>query len=351
MFDLFSMLKAMPFGLIALLLMSPIGLAQTAPADQAPGQPLPAPSAPIAVQSDYLLGAGDQIIVNVFGYEEYGGNRTVLPDGTITVPLLGSVMVSGRTTDQLAKELTDRLQPYLVEPTITVSLALLRPVSVNVAGEVLRPGRVQLQSLSGEVNPPQEQVQPPTLSVALQQAGGITPNADIRQVVVRRQRPGGTAESMTVNLWDAVSSANAPPEIVLQDGDSVYIPRLAAGSNDIDRRQLAQSSFSPATVRVRVVGEVTAPGEVQVPPNSSLSSAVAIAGGPTEDARLREVTFIRLNSDGQIARQTMDLRDLSDNYQVQDGDVIIVPKRGSSSLIDFAGRVFTPLGVILNLFN
>jgi polysaccharide biosynthesis/export protein len=114
---------------------------------------------------------------------------------------------------------------------------------------------------------------------------------------------------------------------------------------------LARSSFSPATVRVRVVGEVTAPGEVQVPPNSSLSSAVAIAGGPTEDARLRQVAFIRLSPEGTVERQTIDLRDLSDSYQVQDGDVIIVPKRGSASLVDFAGRVFSPLGAILNLFQ
>jgi polysaccharide biosynthesis/export protein len=95
---------------------------------------------------------------------------------------------------------------------------------------------------------------------------------------------------------------------------------------------------------------VTQPGEVQVPPNSSLSSAVAIAGGPTDDARLREVAFVRLSPAGEIQRQEIDLRNLTDDYQVQDGDVIIVPKRGSASLIDLAGRVFSPLGVLLDLF-
>jgi polysaccharide biosynthesis/export protein len=361
-----TMLKAVTLGLIALLLTVPDGAAQAdpnlptpsaAPIDRSIGQSLPQAlpanpqPVPIEIQSDYVLGAGDHLIINVFGYEEYSGDRTILPDGTITVPLLGSIMAADRTTDQLATELTNRLQPYLVEPTITVSLSILRPVSVNVAGEVLRPGRVQLQSLSNGLQPTPEQIPSPTLSVALQQAGGITQHADIRQVVVKRRRPGGAAESMTVNLWEAISSANAPPEIILQDGDSIYIPRVMAGSTDLDRRRLAQSSFSPATVRVRVVGEVTAPGEVQVPPNSSLSSAVAIAGGPTEDARLREVSFIRLNEEGQIERQTLDLRDLSDNFQVQDGDVIIVPKRGTSAVLDLAGRVFTPLSLILNLFK
>jgi polysaccharide export outer membrane protein len=99
------------------------------------------------------------------------------------------------------------------------------------------------------------------------------------------------------------------------------------------------------------VGEVNAPGEVQVPPNSSISSAVAIAGGPTEDARLREVAFVRLDESGEISRETIDLRNLTDSYQVQEGDVVIVPKRGSSSLIDLAGRVLSPLNVLLNLFD
>jgi polysaccharide biosynthesis/export protein len=88
-----------------------------------------------------------------------------------------------------------------------------------------------------------------------------------------------------------------------------------------------------------------------VPPNSSISSAVAIAGGPTEDAQLSRVAFVRMSEVGEIQRETLDLRDLTDSYQVQEGDVVIVPKRGSASFIDLAGRVFSPLGVILNLFR
>jgi polysaccharide biosynthesis/export protein len=124
-----------------------------------------------------------------------------------------------------------------------------------------------------------------------------------------------------------------------------------AGDTTLDRRLVAQSSFAPATVRVRVVGQVTQPGEVAVPPNSSISSAVAIAGGPTSDAQLSRVAFVRLNSEGQIERQILDLRDLTDNYQIQEGDVVYVPKRGSSSLIDTAGRILSPLGLFFGIFR
>jgi polysaccharide export outer membrane protein len=100
-----------------------------------------------------------------------------------------------------------------------------------------------------------------------------------------------------------------------------------------------------------VVGEVTKPGEVSVPPNSSLSSAVAIAGGPTVDARLSRTNFIRLNPEGVVERQEVDLSDLTDSYQVQDGDVIMVPKRSSSSILDGANRLFSPLNFVLRLFG
>jgi polysaccharide biosynthesis/export protein len=338
---------------VALLVFSTFSVPHPSLAQAPPSElPLPSASPVAAVQSDYVLGAGDQIVVNVFGYEEYTGNRTILPDGTITVPLAGSIQAAGQTTDQLAKTLTDRLQPFLVDPTITVSLSVLRAVSVNVAGEVLRPGRVQLQSLSqAGMTQSQEGSESPTLSVALTKAGGITQYADIRQVVLQRTGANGQSQSTTINLWDAIGSPNAPPEVVLQDGDSIYIPRLVAGDTTLDRRLVAQSSFAPATVRVRVVGQVTQPGEVAVPPNSSISSAVAIAGGPTSDAQLSRVAFVRLNSEGQIERQILDLRDLTDNYQIQEGDVVYVPKRGSSSLIDTAGRILSPLGLFFGIFR
>jgi polysaccharide biosynthesis/export protein len=328
-----------------------------------PAEPVPAESGAIAPSStrsasnsvpdsSYVLGIGDQLDVNVFAYEEFTGQRTVLPDGTIIMPMIGHVPTAGKTTQQLVQEITTRLRTLLVNPVVTVNLTSLRPVVVNVAGEVQRPGTIQLREAAANANGDTNEQQPqqrPTLANALVAAGGITANANIRQIQVKRYSPNGSAEPIVINLWDAIQSSNAPPSMVLQDGDTVFVPTLQAGEA-VDRRLLARSQFSPATVRVRVVGEVTAPGEVQVPPNSSISSAVAIAGGPTEDANLRRVGFIRLNDAGQVEQQELDLRQLSDTYQIQEGDVVVVPKRGSASFVDFAGRLFSPLGVLLNLF-
>lgn len=306
---------------------------------------------PVLMNPNYMLGPGDQIAIEVYGYEEYTGQKVVLADGTIQLPLIGSVMANGRTTDQLARDLEARLRAYLVNPVVTVTMTALRPIVVNVAGEVQRPGPVRLRSLTTLENAGGGiDAENPTLTTALVQAGGVTRRADIRQVVLRRFDPRGTSQPITINLWDAIGSDNAPPDLIVQDGDTIYVPRLPENET-IDRRLIARSSLSPATVRVRVVGQVVQPGEVLVPPDSSLSSAIAIAGGPTEDARLSRVAFVRMSDQGQIESQVLDLRNLVDNYQVQDGDVLIIPKKGSSSFLDFLGRVLNPFDSILNILS
>lgn len=292
---------------------------------------------PEVLPSDYLLGPGDEIEITVFEYDEYTGKKVILPDGTLTLPLVGSIVAEGKTTDELAQELALRLETLLVNPVVTVNLTTLRPVVVQVSGEVMRPGPLQL-------------IEGMTLSAALVQAGGITNYADVRQVAIQRNIPNAGSNRITVNLWDSLNSEDAYNNLVLRSGDSIYVPRLAADAT-VDRRLLSQSSLAPETVKVRVVGEVNKPGEVAVSPNSSISSAVAIAGGPTDDARLSRVAFVRMNEDGQIERQTVDLRNMIDTYQVQNGDVIIVPESNASTILDVASRfVVNPVSSVLNLF-
>lgn len=312
--------------------------------------PSPPASASRPAYFDYILGAGDELTITVFGYEEYNTGATVVePNGTIALPVMGTMVVAGKTPEAVAQELTARLNYYLVDPVVTVTITSLRPLFVTVSGEVQRPGPIQLQSPDAEVNG-DAPTQLPTLSSALVAAGGVTSHADIRQVRLRRSLPNGAETILDINLWDSLWSESSSENPLLQDGDTIFVPRLSADAT-IDPRLIARSTLAPDTVRVRVVGEVTQPGEVLVPPNSSLSSAVAIAGGPTVDARLSRTNFIRLNAEGVIERQEIDLSDLSDQYQVQDGDVIIVPKRNSSSILDFANRLLNPLNFIFRFLN
>lgn len=300
----------------------------------------------------YILGPGDEVAITVFGYEEYTETKVIAPDGTITMPLIGSIVIAEQTPAAASSYIASRLNEFLVNPTVTLDTVSLRPLSVTVAGEVQRPGPIQLQSLSTIADGLNDTEQPtlPTLSSALLEAGGVSAYANIQAIQIKRALPGGRETLLTVDLWDDIWANNVEDELFLQDGDDIFVPRLSSG-NELDRRLIARSTLAPETVRVRVVGEVKQPGEAMVSPNSSLSSAIAVSGGPTLDANLGNVAFVRLNESGEIERREVDLSDLTDNYQVQDGDVLIVPKRSTLSTIDFVGRLLNPLGGLFSIFN
>ncbi|MBD1913274.1 MULTISPECIES: polysaccharide biosynthesis/export family protein [unclassified Leptolyngbya] len=335
--------------LVSLMLAVP-ALAQTAPESPSITQTIQGTrSGGQVVAPNYILGPGDEIGITVYGYDEMTVQKVVLSDGTILLPLLNSVQVAGMTPDQLALQLERDLNNYLVEPDVAVTLVTLRPVEVNVTGEVQRPGPVRLRGLINTQGGNQAEEVTPSLSTALVRAGGITRYADLRGIELRRFDNSGSSEPTVINLWDAISSGTLAPDLILQDGDSIYVPRLASG--EVDQRLISRSSLAPETVRVRVVGEVVNPGEVAVPPNSSVSSAVAIAGGPTTDAELDDVVFVRMNEQGQVERHDMDLRNLMDDFQVQEGDVVIVPKDENLNFLDVALRALTPFGRAVDIID
>jgi len=300
------------------------------------------------LNSGYVLGPGDRINISVFGHEEYTGTQEILPDGTITLPIIGSIYASGNTLPSLAAELTAQLEPWLVEPVVTVSLNGQRPLIVNITGAVRRPGPTRLPENSS------------SLSAAMTAVGGVARDANIQEVVVVRTMPGGSRESITIDLWSTIwseglanetrSEVNPAQQLVLRSGDEIFVPQLAEG-DVLDQRLISRSSLAPNTVRVRVVGEVRRPGEIEIPPDSTLSGAIASAGGPTDDAVLERVEFIRLNELGEVEQQEVDLRSLADQVQIQDGDVLFVPKSGIASFADITGRVLFPFSAILNIFN
>lgn len=310
------------------------------------------PGNEFSTASAYLLGPGDRIDLRVFGYDEYTGEQIILPDGTITLPVIGKMVAEKKTPDQLTQEITARLQTLLVEPVVTVRVSGLRPLLVNITGEVQRPGPIQLQGLTGAGTTTttggsvQTAGSIPTVSTAITSVGGITKNADIRAVVLKRLKPSGETVSITLNLWEAIRSANSTPDVLLRDGDTLFVPK-ATDIGELDPKLLSRSSLAPKTVRVTVFGEVKTPGEHQVAPDSNISKAVGVAGGPTKEANLAAVAYVRLNENGTVQKQGLDLSNLSDNVQVQDGDVVIVPRTDVATFGDILQTASTILNPLL----
>ncbi len=128
-----------PIAGVALLIAVTIGFPVTT---QAQTQQTPSSfSAAGGLDTNYTLGGGDRIRVNVFEVPEYTGEYAIPPGGAINLPLIGSVPIQGLTTEQAADEIAKRYSRYLRRPLISVNLLSPRPINVVVAGEVTSPGK------------------------------------------------------------------------------------------------------------------------------------------------------------------------------------------------------------------
>ncbi|MEH2410794.1 SLBB domain-containing protein [Nostoc sp.] len=453
----------------------------------AQGQPLPpttqTPTTSTQLDTNYSLGGGDLIRVNVFEVPEYTGEYQIPPGGAINLPLIGSVSVLGFTTEQAADEIARRYARFLKRPLISVNLLSPRPINIFVAGEVTRPGaytlslsggagnnpgvqyptilaalttaqgvtlaadvtQVQLRrkigrsseqtvsvnlkeliqtgrltqditlrdgdtivvptatnfnvaesrnifaanfaasqttprtvTIIGEVNRPGSYlVTPgntdaqagattnsgtasptglPNVTRVIQLAGGITAQADVRNLKLRRPTRTGSEQAIDINLWQLLQSGDANQDIIVQDGDTIVIP-TATEINPAEATQLATTTLSPTSIQVGVVGEVKKPGLTQVQPNSSLNQAILAAGG-FNDARAssKAVDLIRLNPNGSVTKRIVKM-DFSagineqTNPILRNNDVVVVSRSGAASFGDTVGTVTGPLGIVLNLLN
>lgn len=206
--------------------------------------------------------------------------------------------------------------------------------TVSVVGEVNRPGSYYIQLSS-----PGVQSSLPTVTRALQEAEGITPLADVRNVQIRRQTKSGTEQLIAINLWELLQTGDVSQDTVLQDGDTIIIPEtddLSAA----EATELATARFSPDTIQVSVIGEVDDPGLVNLPPNTPLNQALMTAGG-FEGARADSdvVRLIRLNPDGSVVSRevpfdiTQGVNEQS-NPLLRDNDILVVGRNRGTQFND-----------------
>ncbi|WRH68732.1 MAG: polysaccharide biosynthesis/export family protein [Planktothrix sp. GU0601_MAG3] len=213
----------------------------------------------------YLLGVGDRIRVDVFGVERYGGEQSVLADGTISLQGIGPVPVVGLTLVETQKLITRLYSTILRQPVITVNLTVPRPVQIAIAGEVYRPGSYTLAA----------DQQFARLTQAIKIAGGLTQAADLNLVQLRRTSPQQPV--ITLNLGELLTEGNLKQDPILRDGDSIFIPTMT-GFNTEQMRQIASSSLAGSasqSIQVVVVGAVFRPGAYSL---SSEASGTDTAG-------------------------------------------------------------------------
>ncbi|MGE5656083.1 MAG: SLBB domain-containing protein [Actinomycetota bacterium] len=225
-----------------------------------------------------------------------------------------------------------------------------QPRTVAVVGEVNRPGRYVV--IGGDTLSQQSVQGLPTVTRAIQIAGGLKAQADIRQVQIRRPTNLGRDQVFSVNIWALLQSGDSNQDTILQDGDTIIIP-TATEINPAEVSQIAEASFSPARIQVSVVGEVTRPGPVDLPANTTLNQALLAAGGFVPSRAQKDfVELIRLNFDGTVSRRLVDLDftqgiNEQTNPLIRNKDIIVVRRSGTAGVVDSINLALAPVSGIL----
>lgn len=344
---------------------SPASLSNAASRARPTAQPPATPSAELnaALADSYILGPGDSLELTFLSatYSNLGGRFELLNDGSTSLAMVGSVVLQGLTLNQANRWLRSLYARYLREPTLNLRIVQPRPMQVSIVGEVENPGLYVLNP-GGEASGVEGQASRsipglPTVVSLIQKAGGITLNANLSNVRLRRRVPGEAQQlkEVDLNLVALLQQGDKRQNPPLFDGDTVLIQRAPAPPPD-EVLNLAAANLSPQTITVNVVGEVKSPGRLQLRAGTPLIQAVLAAGGPNQlRANRNNVQLVRINRNGTATLRTYDL-DYSQgvsgprNPPLRDGDSVVVNRSALATGADALNTVTTPLTGLVNIF-
>jgi polysaccharide biosynthesis/export protein len=265
-------------------------------------------SAALFAQTDYAIGVGDLIAINVLGVDDFKLEIRVNPAGTIQMPFIGEVKLQGLTSTQAQAKLADLLDPdYVKSPQVSVIIKEARSRTFSVAGAVKKPDQYQI-------------VQPITLTGAIAGAGGLDfeKAGDIAKIQRNPAQPGAS-DSIDVNIKKLIFESDMSLDIPIMPGDIINIP------------------IKPSNP-FYVIGDVTHPGSFGLPDGKQimLSRALAMAGGPTKTSKLKDAVLLHQGADGSIDRTPLDvdkiLKGKLSDVAMLPSDLLYVPGSVSKSL-------------------
>jgi protein involved in polysaccharide export with SLBB domain len=267
----------------------------------------------LPVGPDYVLGPGDNLIVNMWGGQSARLTRTVDRQGEIALPEAGSVAVSGMTMAQAQDAIQRALGTQFQEEHVELSLGRVRTIRVYVVGDVQRPGAYDVSSLSTALN-------------ALYAAGGPTNRGSLRTLKQYR----GNQLVQEIDLYDFLLHGVRSDLNRLMAGDTILVP--------------------PVGPQVSVAGMVRRPAIYELRGSEDLTEVLDLAGGVLVSADLKEIrvdrvlahqshTMVRVQiPDGESGAEKLP------SFEVQDGDYVqvspILPY--NEKVVYLEGHVFKP---------
>ncbi len=201
-----------------------------------------APSQNIATPANYLLGAGDDVTINIWGASQQTIQQTITPDGYIVVSGVGPIRLAGLTVNKAKETIRARLGQTYADCHFDLSVADLRSMQVQVMGEVVRPGTYTLSSLSSAFN-------------ALYAAGGVNDIGSLRDIRVYRRGK----QVASIDVYDYILHGNTTRDIRLSDGDVIKV--------------------GPYDCLVKVIGHVKRPMWYEMKGSETVKDLLEYAGG------------------------------------------------------------------------
>lgn len=248
------------------------------------------PNLSIATPDNYVLGPGDEVIVDVWGDSQMTIKATVSPDGKIFISNVGPVTLAGLTIAEASSRVRGALMSIyegLADGSVQMKLSLgsIRSIQVNITGEVTASGTYTLPSLA-------------TLFHALHVAGGVSDLGTLRSVKIYR---GGQLFS-DVDVYDYILNGNSSRDIALRDGDLI--------------------SVSPYGKLVEITGNVKRPMFYEMKGGETVADLIRFAGDFAGEANRSRVSVTRRQG-GKYDSFTVDSADFG-NFALEDGDVVSV---------------------------
>ena len=263
------------------------------------------PQMNIATPQNYVLGPGDQLIIDIYGASQETHTLTVSPDGDVTIPDFGPVHVSGLTVEAAHRRIRSKVGTYFESSDIKVSVGQTRTILVNVMGEVRVPGTYTLSAFS-------------TVFHALYRAGGINNLGTLRNIKVFRQG----RQISVVDIYEFILNGRLAGNVRLQDNDVIQV--------------------GPYESIVDISGSVKRPMAYEMRKSESLATLLKYSGGFTGDAFKKLLRVLRKSEDLKSVYNVEEF-ELAD-FKVDDGDEVIVDAviDRYKNMVEVKGAVFRP---------
>lgn len=259
-----------------------------------------APADQVPVTPDYVLGPGDEVMLRIWGHTNLNARLTIDRTGSIYIPQVGSVHLSGMHFSEIQPVLKKELSRTYKNFEFSVNLGRLRSITVFIMGESRRPGSYTVSSLSTAIN-------------AIFASGGPTQQGSMRRIEILR----ASKVAATLDIYGFLLNGDKSTDIPLQDGDVVFIPFVGpqvAISGAVRHPAIYEL---PSTTPVSSAMPATASAS-----NVSVDDLLKLAGGFTATAAASRLSIERIENHRDRHAITIALDAAGLSTKVADGDVL-----------------------------